>query len=241
MLETAVSGATGSGPVLLPDESAATLIGSLPEEFRNSCGAMWLGFGENEEGTAKWTVRVLYSLRRHEGTEAVLAISCASALTSYYDERPATVSLTPNLATLDLIPLAEKCDNCSDLYHLEFSQAFPALGAQLVELQVNHSTENPCCGGGDEQSGDRMMILDLSRGRQVLAVDKRTEVDSNVDSNDGTETICEAKISYLHDATRNLQTIATVTRCMENKKPLPEVKKRTFRWNAGAHQFDEVK
>jgi hypothetical protein len=181
---TALSGMTGSGPVLLPDKFATTLMNNLPKEFRDSCDAMVGGWGENVEGTAKWTVGVLFSLRRPGGMDAVLAFRCASTspsagLEQYYDERPATVSLTPELATLNLIPIQEECDpGCSRLYRLEFSQAFSAVGARLAELRVYYSTDNPCCGGGDEKSANRMMVLDLSRGRQVLAVDERTEEDS---------------------------------------------------------------
>jgi hypothetical protein len=54
--------------------------------------------------------------------------------------------------------------------------------AQLVELQFYHSTDNLCCGGVDEESGGRRVILDLSDGKQALSVDERTEVDSYDDS-----------------------------------------------------------
>jgi hypothetical protein len=245
-LETTLSGATGSSPVLLPDEATATLMGGLPKEFRDSCDAMLEGWGENLKGAGKWTARVLYSLHLPGGTEAVLAFRCASAfpgVETYYDERPATVSLTPEAATLNLIPLDKKCDNCSDLYHLELSQAFTAVGSRLAELRVYYSNDNLCCGGEDEKSVNRMMILDLSRGKEVLGVDERTEQSSHDDSDDGgdSETVCETKISYLRDEAGNVESIATETRCTENKKPLPEVKRQRFRWNAEAHRYDEVK
>jgi hypothetical protein len=244
-LEAALSGAAGSGLVLLPDESAATLIDSLPEEFRNSCDAMVANWGENAKGKAKWTVRVLFSLRRPEQTEAVLALRCASTAQGqqdYYDERPAIVSLTPETATLKLIPMAPQENGDPTLYRLNFSQAFTALGAQLVELQVYHSTDNLCCGGVDEESGGRRVILDLSDGKQALSVDERTEVDSYDDSAEDadTHTICESKISYLRGTAGNVVSIATESRCTQNKEPLPEVKRQTFRWNAEVHRFNEL-
>ncbi len=245
-LEAALSAASGSGPVLLPDDSTATLMDSLPEEFRNSCYAMVANWGANAKGKAKWTVRVLFSLRRPEGTEAVLALRCASTAQGqedYYDERPAIVSLTPETATLKIIPLASQENGDPTLYRLSFSQAFAAIGAQLVELQVYHSTDNLCCGGVDEESGDRKVILDLSDGKQALSVDERTEVDSYDDSAEyaDTHTICESKISYPRSTAGNVVSIVTESRCTENKEPLPEVKRQTFRWNAEAHRFDEVK
>jgi hypothetical protein len=245
-LEVVLSGATGIGPVLLPDESAATLMDSVPEEFRDSCDAMVANWGENARGKAKWTVRVLFSLRRREGTEAVLALRCASTAQGqqdYYDERPAILSLTPETATLKLVPLAPQEDGDPTLYRLDFSQAFTAAGAQLVELQVYHSTDNLCCGGVDEESGGRRVILDLSDGKQALSVDERTEVDSYDDSAEDadTHTNCESKISYLRGTAGNVVSIVTESRCTLNKEPLPEVKRQTSRWNAEAHQFDEVK
>jgi len=243
-IEAALSAAAGSSPLVLHDESAAPLLDNLPQEFRDSCDAMMAGWGQYAERTPKWTVWVLFSLRHSEGMEAVLAFRCASASDGaqpfYYDERPAVVALTPQSAWLNLIPLAEKSDN-GPLFHLEFSQAYSAVGARLAELRVHHSTDNPCCGGGVETSGDRMMTLDLSRGRQALAVDERTEVYSHDDENGDTETVCEGKISYLRDGAGNVESIGTETRCTENEKWLPEIKKRTFRWNTEAHRFDEVK
>lgn len=243
-LEAALSGATGSGPALLPDESVAPLMDSVPEEFRDSCDAMVANWAA--KGKAKWTVRVLFSLRRREGTEAVLALRCASTAQGqedYYDERPAIVSLTPETATLKLIPLAATGYGDPTLYRMNFSQAFTALGAQLVELQVYHSTDNLCCGGVDEERGSRRVILDLSDGKQALSVDERTEVDSYDDSAEDadTHTICESKIGYLRGTAGNVVSIVTESRCTQNKEPLPEVKRQGFRWNAEARRFDEVK
>ena len=245
-LEAALSGATGSGPVLLSDESAATLMDSVPEEFRDSCDAMVSNWGENAKGKAKWTVRMLFSLLRPEGTEAVLALRCASTAQGqedYYDERPAIVSFTPETASLKLIPLAPQENGDPTLYRLNFSQAFAAVGAQLVVLQVYHSTDNLCCGGVDEESGSRRVILDLSDGKQALSLDEMTEVDSYDDSaEDGdTHTICESKIGYLRGTAGNVVSIVSESRCTQNKEPLPEVKRQSFRWNAEARRFDEVK
>ena len=241
-LEAALARASGTEPVLLPDDSTAPLMNSLSEEFRGSCTAIMMGWG----GTAKWTVRVLFSLHRVEGTEAVLTFRCASSAKgneNYYDERPAIVSLTPETATLTLVPLAKAEDGDPTLYQLSFSQAFRAIGAQLVEVNAYHSTDNPCCDGGDEESGNRLMSFDLSTGKQVLTLDQSTERDNHDDAvEDGdTQTICRAKISYLRDRVGNVGSIETETQCTENEKPLPEVKRQSYRWNVDAHSFDELK
>ncbi|HXX14374.1 MAG TPA: hypothetical protein VEJ47_05675 [Candidatus Eremiobacteraceae bacterium] len=243
MLETALASATGKGPVELDDETATALMQSLPEEFRDSCDEMAATWAENWK--AKWSVRVLYSLRTSAGTQAVLALRCTPSMhgRGYYDERPATVSVNRQSATVDLVPLGEECSNCSDLYRVEFSQAFPAPGAQLVELQEYHSSDNPCCGGGDEDSGNRRVILDLATGKQALSIDERSEWESHDDSTEDadTEGICDTKISYLRNGAGNVESIVTETRCTENGKPEGEVKKQTFRWNGEARKYEEVK
>ena len=243
-LEAALSGASGNSPVVLTDESATALMESLGDEYRNSCGGLVWVWGPTARDTAKWTVRVLYSWRRPEGTEAVLALRCAAqGQEPYYDERPAVVSLTSGSAALQLVPLAKGESNDSTLFRLEFSQAFTAVGARLVELNVYHSSDNPCCGGPDSESGNRLLTLDLANGKQVLAVDQMTETDDDDDSvEDGdTHTVCEAKMSYVNDGAGNVDSISAETHCKENDKPLPDVKRQTFRWNPEAHQFDQVK
>jgi hypothetical protein len=244
-LEAALSVASGSAPVLLPDESAAALMDNLPEEFRGSCDAMASGWRSDEKGAGKWTVRVLFSLRRLEGTKAVLAFRCTSddqGDENSYDERPAIVSLTSANATLKLIPLAPEENGHQTLYRLNLSQAFRAVGTQLVELNVYHTTDNPCCGGGDEESGSRRFIVDLVNEKNVLSMDERTELERDDSSEDALmERICETKFSYLHDGAGSVEGISTETRCTEDKEPLPEVKRQTFHWNAETHEFAEMK
>ena len=73
ILEAALSGANRSA--LLSDYSASALIDNLPKGFRDSCDQMLAGWGNTLEGTAKWSVRLLFSLpHQSRGTEAVLAL-----------------------------------------------------------------------------------------------------------------------------------------------------------------------
>ena len=176
----------------------------------------------------------------------LLALRCGSteaAVKAYYDERPAIVSLAREFSTLRLIPLAEDCDNCSSFYHIEFSQTLKAVGARLLELRVSDSNDNPCCDGGDQKRGDRLVILRLPEGEQVLVVNEMTEEISHDDSvEDGdSDAVCNAKIDYSRDAGGNVESIRTEIRCTENKKPEPGIKRQGFRWNAGARRFDELK
>ncbi|HYL10190.1 MAG TPA: hypothetical protein VEU31_05580 [Candidatus Acidoferrales bacterium] len=244
-LETALAAAPGGTPSFaLASEPAAQLIGSLPEDFRDSCSDVVGTLGEGARETARWTVRVLFSSATAGGTEAVLALRCGSAapnVEAYYDERPAIVALGPQSATLALIPLAKDCINCSDLYHLEFSQTFTAVGARLLELRVSYANESPCCDGGDQQSGEQRLILRLPEGEQVLTVDQGTASYSHDDEDGDSDLVCEAKIDYSRVPAGNVESIRSETRCTVNKEPIPDVKTRSFRWNAAARRFDELK
>jgi hypothetical protein len=244
-LEAALAAApSGTPSFAMASEPAAQLMGSLPEEFRDSCSDVVGSWGEGARETARWTVRVLFSSASAGGREAVLALRCASTtpnMETYYDERPAIVSLGPQSVTLSLVPLAKDCTNCSDFYHLEFSQTFTAVGARLLELRVSHANDSPCCDGGDQESGEQLVILRLPEGEQVLAVDQGTASYSHDDEEGDSDLVCQAKIDYSRDAAGNVESIRTETRCTVNKEPTPDVKTRTFRWNAAARRFDELK
>jgi hypothetical protein len=244
-LEAALAAAPGGTPSFaLASEPAAQLIASLPEDFRNSCSDVVGSWGESAKETARWTVRVLFSSATAAGTEAVLALRCGSTapnVEAYYDERTAIVAVGPQSATLGLLPLAKDCDNCSDFYHLEFSQTFAAVGARLLELRVSYGNRSPCCDGGDMESGEQRLILRLPEGEQVATVDAGMESDSHDDEDGDSDMVCEAKIDYSRDAAGNVESIRSETRCTVNKEPVPDVKTRSFRWNAAARRFDELK
>lgn len=251
-LETTLSGAAGKGPVQLSDESAAALMAGLSDEFRNSCNVMLSDWASVFDGTGRWTVRVLYSLRRPDHPDemqAVLAFHCSGGIVKqffdeeYFDERPAVVSLTPETATLTLVPVLPQQDGESVLFRLEFSQAFTAVGAQLVELRVYHSSDNPCCGGGDEETGNRLLTLDLATGKPALDLDENRDHDSHDDENeDGDiEHVCNTKLGYQRDAAGNVTAISVETHCKDNGKPLPEVTPQLFRWNPDSRQFIQAK
>ncbi len=237
--------ASPSGMASLPGETAAMLLQGLPIDFRNSCEEMvgyWFEEAEARK-TARWTVRVLHVLRDAGPLRAVLAFRCWSNSTVYrtgYDERPAVLSFRPDSAALAFVPLAKDCHNCSDLYHLELSQTFASEGSSLVELRVSHSTDNPCCDGGDRESGEQLLFLLLPEGQPVLTVDQLHEWDNHDDVDGDTQTICRAKMNYARDAAGNLQGVRTETRCTENGKPKAGIKKQNFHWSRAARRFEKV-
>jgi hypothetical protein len=229
----------------LDSASSASFMAGLPNSFRESCNQVVGHWGEDAKNTAQWSVRVLLALRTPAGNQALLALRCGSSAPnaeSYYDERPALVSLSSDSATLRFIPLAKECVNCAPFYHIEFSQILTVKGALLMELRVNDSnSDNPCCDGVDQDSRDRLVVLEVPGGQQVLALDEMIDDISGDDSddNDDGHLLCHAKVDYTRDLAGNVESIRSEMRCAEDNKPQPEVKERTFRWNAGARRFDE--
>jgi hypothetical protein len=95
---------------------------------------------------------------------AILAFRCTVHIpdATAYDERPAVLVSDKEGAVLRFVSLAEECNNCSELYHVGYTQKFAAAAGYLAELRVDHSTDNPCCDGGDSHGGSDLLLLALS-------------------------------------------------------------------------------
>lgn len=242
--EAALSQPIGTAPVLISSQETKPIIASLPKVFRDSCSRIVEGW-PTAAGTDQWTVRVLFSTHIDGGTEAILALRCGSShpsMKEWYDERPAVVVLTRESAYLRLVPLEKECNDCERFYHVEFSKSHTAVGTRLVELRIYYSDDNPCCDGTDHKEGNRLVVVSLPTGEQVLSTVVYTD-ENSVDDEAGTDTvwICDAKIGYDNDSADNLKMIRTETHCKVNDAPQQEVKKQAFRWSSEAHTFEEVK
>jgi hypothetical protein len=243
-LEAILSQPVETAPAFLSSASTARIIASLPKGFRDSCNRVvenWPG----AQDTDQWTVRILFSMHTESGIEAVLALRCGSShadMQEWYDERPAVVVLTRESAFLRLVPLEKECNDCERFYHVGFSKTYTAVGARLVELEVYYSDDNPCCGGTDHKDGNRLAVVSLATGEQVLSTVVSTE-ENSVDDEAGTDTvwICDSKVAYDKDSADKVRMIRTETHCKVDDVPQPEVKNQSFRWNAEAHTFEEVK
>lgn len=257
-LETELSGVSTSGRVSLSDGASGQIIASLPTPFRDSCAAMVLeGWGlknrpDGAKATAQWSVRVLFFSRDAHGTALALALRCAEdedtgtgpkPSTSWYDERPATLYLTPDSAALSLVPVAEDHpDRDAELYDIAFSQAYAVAGAQVVELKASYTdSNNPCCGGPMGDEGSRLIFVAFPDGEHVLSLNARDEYwTSPDDGSEGADDVCQSKLDYSRDGAGNVQTIRAETRCTANKKPKSD-KTEIFKWDQAARRFDEVK
>jgi hypothetical protein len=231
----------GHNEVLTP-QLTQTVLSFLPKDFRNGCHDMVPDFGPMaaRQTTWAWTVRVLDAESDNERRNVLLALRCTIHVpdVTFYDERLAVFS-SSNRSRLKLIPLDQDCTNCSDVYHLKFLQKVEREGGYLAELGVEHTTENPCCDGGDTDSGERWVLVSMPSGTSVLSFDKEAYHYNHDDEGGDTETKCDSTVSHERDARANLRTVVTKTTCTENGKVKPPVTTNRYVWNESSGRFDE--
>ncbi len=240
-LDTVIAALPLGGPVTLSPEASELLVGLLPGDFQASCAGMLDTWGEEAKGTARWGARVLYSSRDSGRFTALLAYRCDSQAAGYadfYDERLAALDLAPNGGDLRLIPMAEDCANCSELYHLDFSQGFSVENGKLVELRLVSSTDNPCCDSSSRELVEQLVFILLPEARAVLQFDRSRERYDHDDQAGDTERMCRAEIRYAHDPSGRLLSTVAESSCRENGKKLPS-KTESYRWDSISRRFQK--
>lgn len=219
------------------------LVDELPKETRNACREIVEHWGTVAEGTARWTTRWLDSVREGGRLTVAFVYRCGSTYPeyakTYYDERLGVLTLEPGSASLGLVPVGEDCDNCSHLYHVQFSQALPLAGGHLFELVVSNSSDNPCCDGPSQWREERLLYLLLPEGQPALTFDRVSEHYYHDDEEGDSETICRGEARFARDPAGRLTEIVAETRCHENDKPKPPATRR-YLWNPASRQFDEI-
>jgi hypothetical protein len=224
----------------LPARETYVLISSLPADFRNGCSDMTLDYGPQAaaQTTWAWSVRVLHAESGKFGQSALLAFRCTAHVpdVTYSDERRA-ILLNGQKTTLKLLALDKDCDNCSDLYHFEFVQRFNTENGYFAELRLEHTTENPCCDGGDTDKGARFLLVTIPLEAVALSFDKETYFYNHDDQDGDTETECKSVVTYDREA-GNLLGVNTQTSCTENGKPKPPVMVTRYRWDRTKERFE---
>src|SRR4029077_10895364 len=120
--------------------------------------------------------------------------------------------LNKEKAFLKLSPVAEDCNDCSDLYHIRFTQKFGALpSGYLAELSAEHSNENPCCDGIVRENGTLLLLVAVPDVTQVLTFEK----DSFDDTGEET-TECKSSVAYERESDGRLKAITARTTCIKN-------------------------
>jgi len=208
-LDSMLEGWTGDSTQAMAPGAWRVLLESLPPELRNGCRAMLSDFETIVKVDRDLSVRVLYAEHVNGERTAILAFRCTVHIpdVTAYDERPAVLVSDKEGAVLRFVSLAEECNNCSELYHVEYTQQFAAAAGYLAELKVEHSTDNPCCDGGDSHGGSDLLLLALPQGAKALAFEKDTDDYNHDDEAGDTQTVCRSEISYERDRQGRLQAI----------------------------------
>lgn len=238
-LEPALRPAATAKSSIFSVELERSLVELLPEELRDACPRMISHWGDFARGTARWSVRSLSWQMQPDQLETLVAFRCGSShpdYVDYFDERLALLLVGSDEARLRLIPLADDCDNCSDLFHLDSSQSFPQAGGELVELLVTSSSDNPCCDGPSAWRREELLYLVLPAGDSALQIDRAQE-DYQHDEAGDTEEICNSEVTYTRGPQGELLEITAVTSCRVNGDPQPGTT-LGYRWNPVTRRFD---
>ena len=238
-LEPALRQAAAARSSVFSVELERSLLDLLPAGLRDACPRVIYFWGDFARDSVRWSVRPLYWPPPPEETGVLLAYRCGSSYpgyADYFDERPAWLRLHPGAAHLRLIPLADNCDNCSDLFRLGFSRFFPLAGGELVELLVVSSSENPCCDGPSAFREERLLYVVLPEASTALSVVRQSERYEHDDADGDWGEICSSSvIDALVDD--RLVELTLHTDCRINgEKSRQEV--RIHRWNAYLRRFE---
>jgi len=139
---------------------------------------------------------------------------------------------------LRLVPLADDCDNCSDLYHLDFSDTFPLSEGDLVAVAVTDSSDNPCCDGPSAWRRESLLYVVLPAGEIALKVERSREDYQHDDENGDWEEICGSTVMDTTVDDRLIElTLHTV--CRTNGEKSSE-ETRSYRWNGITRRLDPL-
>ncbi len=241
-LDSALDNGSASAKGQLPARVVQILIESLPARLRNACKEMISDYGANPVARTAWSATLLHAEGDSGERSALVSFRCTVRIGDLvgYDERPALLLSRKQATILKFLRLDPDCANCSDLYHVQYQQRFEATGGYLAELDVEHSTINPCCDGGDRRGGTRLLLISVPDGSSALDFEKASD-DYNHDDEapEDTQTACKSEVSYERDPNRHLQAVTARMSCTQNGKFVPPIVTRRFEWNPANQRFQE--
>jgi hypothetical protein len=233
----------GKGEVVLAPPITQLLIGSLPAEFRDGCREMVPNFGPQAAAktTWAWSIRRLYIEGNENEQSTLLALRCTAHVPeiTYFDERLA-VLLNGKKTVLKLLALDRDCTDCSTLYHLQFTQRFDSDSGYLAELNIDHTTENPCCDGGYTETGSGLLLIAVPSGVSALALDKDTHSDVPGEESSDSHSDCKSVITYERDGMSKLRAVVSSTTCTENGKVQPSITTSRYDWDRSKRRFEKT-
>ena len=243
---------TPSADKRIPDALQLGLLQSLPADFLRACTSMVKSWGSEAAGTETWHVGVL----SQQGQRAWLSFRCASAagnLGDYSDERLGLLRL--DTGKLELIPLGGNAANDSTLYHVGFAEDLPLGQLEVQVFRVTSTSDNPCCGGTDTHSEERLVgFVDSPGGivQSLSVVTERTDTSHSDDPQEDAETFYNADVQFERNPSGQVTGVTATFRETKNRityengppeRQQVSTKSGTlrYRWDPQTLKFDEVK
>lgn len=227
------------------------LTSSLPADYRQACADVIGGWGSEVAESGVWRVRLL-SGQAHQAWLAFRCGSRRSDLSQYYDERLAVLHFDP--ARLEFLPIGEDFENDTTLYHVEFAERLTLENGEALAFHVASSNDNPCCGGPEAISEERLMLFADSPqgGRELMSLLTRRQHDSHDDVDGDTQTLYRAEVKFETDSPARVTSIVATFR--EEEKDVtwdgsvaeyhPRGQRTgtlRYRWNPARFLFEEIK
>jgi hypothetical protein len=227
------------------------LMDSLPADFSQACAEMIAGWGSEVAGSEVWRVRLLSWQPR----QAWLTFRCGSRrsdLSQYYDERLAVLHFDPT--RLVFLPIGQDYENDTTLFHVELAERLTLENGEALAFRVASSNDNPCCGGPEAISEERLMLFaDSPQGiRELVSLLTHRQYDSHDDVDGDTQTTYSSEIKFERDA--QARVISIVAAFREEEKDVTwngsvakyhtrsqRIGTLRYRWNPARFQFEEIK
>ena len=227
------------------------LTSSLPADYRQACADITGSWGSEAAESGVWRVRLL-SGQAHQPWLAFRCGSRRSDLSQYYDERLAVLHFDP--ARLEFLPIGEDYENDTTLFHVEFAERLTLEDGEALAFRVASSNDNPCCGGPEAISEERLMLFADSPqgGRELLSLLTHRQHDSHDDVDGDTQTLYRAEVKFETDSQARVTSIVATFREEEKdvtwNGSVAEYHPRgqrtgtlRYRWNPARFQFEEIK
>lgn len=234
-----------AGPVELDENLERILIEILPAEFAMGCDETIMHWGTIAANSADLAVRAIYSrtIPDTERRQVLLVYRCFSDYEGYaykfHDERLALLTVDDSVSTLQMLPHAEDCDNCSELSKIDLEDVLRAGGEPMLSLVFSVSNENPCCDGPYGYSAEDVhyYLVQQDGLKQVASVTRVKQEYFHDDAAEDLEVVYETAVELLTNADGDVVEIIGQHVTKENEKIVESGDDR-YVWNEDRKVFE---
>ena len=138
------------------------LLNNLGSIYDSACSEMISYWGKVAEGTASLMLSIIFIANDKQSSKkyVLLGIKCYSNYEEYRekycDERLAVLLIDSQNASINLLPHAKDCTNCSELSKIKYEQIVQKRNPLIISLSIITANDNPCCGGAYQYSEEKI-------------------------------------------------------------------------------------